>query len=515
LDWNSKSIAACATLLATALAISTTFGADAPIVRANSEQLEGQWADNQSSVAAFFGIPFAAPPVGELRWRSPRPHKPRQGRQLATQFAPACMQGSHIVDWYARVAAAFGADRDEVGKPDGVSEDCLYLNVWTPKFSESDATEKLPVMVWFHGGSNKGGWSYEPNYIGARLAARGVVVVTTAYRLGALGFFSHPSLATSQPGEPVANFAFLDQIAALEWVRAHVAAFGGDSGNVTCFGESSGAGDLGNMFVTSIDLCRRIIAQSPGGSYEKRRTLADAQQDGLEIADRLGIARDDKAAHRLRAVSADDLLQAAEAALPGHYYDVVIDARTLIEAPLQSLNREQRSRIDFLIGTNRDEWYMYMAEDTDDADIDRWLKENAPENTTALDRLRTARDMRCPARRVAARINATGGRARIYYFTRQRAGPGGEKLGAYHGTEIPYVFGTHDDWLPVEPVDEQLTDAVMDYWVQFARSGDPNVRGRPDWPVYTAEEPAVLELGEKIRVIAPVDAALCLWLGPD
>jgi para-nitrobenzyl esterase len=504
-------------------------GADAPLVRANDEDLEGKWSDSQSSVAAFLGIPFAAPPVGELRWRSPLPHKPRNGRQFATQFAPACFQTAYIVDWYARVAAEFGAGRDEVGKPNGVSEDCLYLNVWTPKFSESGVTEKLPVMVWFHGGSNKAGWSYEPNYIGARLAARGVVVVTTAYRLGPLGFFSHPSLATSQPGEPVANFAFLDQIAALEWVRAHIGAFGGDSGNVTCFGESSGAGDLGNMFVTSIDLCKRIIAQSPGGSYAKRRTLADAQQDGLALADRLGITNDDKAAQRLRAVSADDLLRAAEAALPGHYYDVVTDGRTLSEAPLESLNREQRAGIDFLIGTNRDEWYMYTAADTDDEDIDRWLLENAPENATALraqianeadrrralDRLRTARSMRCPARRVAARINATGGHAWIYYFTRQRAGPGGEKLGAYHGTEIPYVFGTHDDWLPVEAVDQRLTDAVMDYWVQFARSGDPNVSGLPNWPVYTAEEPAVLELGKEIRVIAPIDAALCLWLGPE
>ncbi len=214
--------------------------------------------------------------------------------------------------------------------------------------------------------------------------------------------------------------------------------------------------------------------------------------------------------------------------MPGHYYDVVTDARTLSEAPLESLNRKQRAGIDFLIGTNRDEWFMYTAADTDDEDIDRWLSENAPENATrlraqveneadrrrALDRLRTARSMRCPARRVATRINATGGHAWIYYFTRQRSGPGGEQLGAYHGTEIPYVFGTHDNWLPVEAVDQRLTDAVMDYWVQFARSGDPNVSGWPEWPVYTAEEPAVLELGEEIRVIAPVDAALCLWLGP-
>jgi para-nitrobenzyl esterase len=230
---------------------------------------------------------------------------------------------------------------------------------------------------------------------------------------------------------------------------------------------SPASADLGNMLVASVDLCRRIIAQSPGGSYVVRKTLADAQENGMKIAAGLGIANDDQAAQRLRAAAADEILAAADQALPGHYYDVVTDDKTLVEAPLESLNREQQSKIDFLIGTNRDEWYMYLADNTDKDDIERWLAEHAPDYATALraqvadeadprralDRIRTAQDVRCPARRVAARINATGGRAWIYYFTRQRAGPGGEKLGAYHGTEIPYVFGTHDDWLPVEAID--------------------------------------------------------------
>lgn len=521
-------VAARALLFAAVLAAPFAVSAEAPLVRANSEELVGRWAGENEAVAEFLAIPFAAPPVGELRWRAPQPHIPRSDRQWATQVAAACMQGPHIVDWYARVAAAFGAGRDEIGAPRGVSEDCLYLNVWTPALPDAGVADKLPVMVWFHGGSNKGGWSYEPNYLGAKLAARDVVVVTTAYRLGPFGFFSHPSLEGSQPGDAIANFGFLDQIAALEWVRAHIQSFGGDPDNVTCFGESSGAGDLGNMFVTSIDLCRQIIAQSPGGSYELRKTLADAQANGLRIAAELDIVNDDGAAHRLRAVPAGKLLAAADTALPGHYYDVVTDDKTLVEAPLESLDRQQQSKINFLIGTNRDEWYMYLAEDTAHEDIGEWLAEHAPDNAAALqdqvadetdprralDKIRTARNMRCPARRVAARINATGGRAWIYYFTRQRAGPGGEKLGAYHGTEIPYVFGTHDDWLPVEAIDDELTEVVMDMWVQFARSGDPNIPGHPEWPVYGAEKPAVLELGEEIRVIAPVDAALCLWLGP-
>jgi len=439
------------------------------------------------------------------------------------------MQGPHIVDWYARVAAEFGAGYESVGKPNGVSEDCLYLNVWTPNLVARKTSEKIPVMVWFHGGSNKGGWSYEPNYLGAELAKRGVVVVTTTYRLGPFGFFSHPSLADSQPDEAIANFGFLDQIAALEWVRANINSFGGDAGNVTCFGESSGAGDIGNFFSVNLDLCNRLIAQSPGGSYAELGTLADAQRDGLKIAAELAIPNDDNASDRLRGVSAEELMAAADQALPGHYFDVVSDDRTLKLAPLESLNVEQQSSIDFMIGSNRDEWLMYLPDGTAEEDLDRWLAENATENAAvlraqvrneadprrALDKLRTAKEMLCPARRVAARVTATGGRAWVYYFTRQRPGPGGEKLGAYHGTEIPYVFGTHDEWLPTEKVDLQLTDAVMDYWVQFARTGDPNNFGRPEWLMYRSEKPAVLELGEKIQTVAPPDAALCIWLGPD
>jgi len=500
----------------------------APEVHANGEHLRGQWHDDAETVAAFKGVPFAAPPVGDLRWRAPRSHVPRKGLQQATEFAPACMQGPHIVDWYADVAAEFGAGPGETGRPNGVSEDCLYLNVWTPDLDADDAAGMLPVMVWFHGGSNKGGWSYEPNYVGAELARKGVVVVSTAYRLGPFGFFSHPALAETQPGEAVANFGLLDSIAALGWVQAHIESFGGDRKHVTCFGESSGAGDLGTIFTADLGICGRWIAQSPGGSYAENESLAAEQERGLRIAEQLGIEDRKGAAEKLRAVPAKQIVEAADVALPGHYYDVVRDDRTVKMTPLESLNREQQASVDFLLGTNRDEWYMYIPEDSGQDAVDDWLAKVAPESASvlraqvanesdprrALDRLRTAHEMLCEARRVAARVSASGGRAWVYYFTRQRAGPGGEKIGAYHGTEIPYVFGTHDDWLPTEAVDEELTNAVMDYWVQFARTGDPNIPGRPVWPQYRAEKPAVLELGEQIQIVPPVDAALCIWLGP-
>jgi len=499
-----------------------------PTVRVNGEQLEGQWTDESKTVAVFKGIPFAAPPVGDLRWRAPQPHKPRAGMQSAREFAPACMQGPHIVDWYADVASVFGSGPEDTARPNGVSEDCLYLNVWTPNL---DNAKSVPVMIWFHGGSNKGGWSYEPNYIGARLAEKGVVVVTVTYRLGSFGFFSHPALKATADDKAVANFGWLDQLVALDWNHAHIAEFGGDPDNVTAMGESSGAGDLANMLGTDIaaGAYQRAIAQSPAANLVKRRTLDDERRNGVKLATELGIANDEYAMEKLRAIPAEQILAATEKILPEHYFEVVIDNVTFRQSPLETLRREKDIGIDLLIGTNKDEWYMYYPEDMDWDDVELWLEDNAPDAAEpllvqvadetdprrAIDRLESARDMLCPNRRGAARITAAGGRVWFYYFSRQRPGPGGEKLGAYHGTEIPYVFNTHDAWLPTDAIDRRLTDAVMDYWVQFARTGDPNLPGRPQWPQYWTEQPRVMEFGDTIQVIPPVDAALCLWLGPE
>jgi len=209
-----------------------------PVVLANGEELHGIWEGEGNQIAVFKGVPFATPPVGDLRWRAPRPNTPRQGPQSAAEFAPGCMQTTYSTDWYARVAAAFGHGPEVAARPLGVSEDCLYLNIWTPELNPEAG---LPVMVWVHGGSNKGGWSYEPNYIGTRLAEKGVIVVSIAYRLGAFGFFSHPALDNGE-GQPVANFGWLDGIHAFTWVTEYIRAFGGDPENITAIGESSGAG---------------------------------------------------------------------------------------------------------------------------------------------------------------------------------------------------------------------------------------------------------------------------------
>ncbi len=496
-----------------------------PVVVANGEELHGAWEATDKSIAVFKAIPFAAPPVGELRWRAPVANQPRPGPQQAIEFAPGCMQTPYITDWYASVAKRFGHGPEAVGRPNGVSEDCLYLNIWSP---DPDPGASLPVMVWVHGGSNKGGWSYEPNYIGAKLAAKGVIVVTISYRLGAFGFFSHP-LLNNDDGEPVANFGWLDSIQAFRWVAQNIQVFGGDPGNVTAIGESSGAGDISDWIATDIvedRLYRRSILQSSAGSLVPRRTLADEQKVGSRLIDSIGL-KGQPSVERLRQIPAVEILAAAEAELAGHYFDVVIDELTLRLTPLASLHDKTEFAVEVLIGTNADEWYMYVDESADRADLEHSITQIAPQNSAsllalveqetdvrrAMDRIMTASDTLCPSRYLASTVTSLGGRGWVYYFSRQRPGPGGDKLGAYHGTEIPYVFDTHDEWLPTEAIDRELTEVIMDYWVQFARVGDPNLPNRPEWPVHSQSDPRVMELGDNIGAIEPPDVLICDLLG--
>jgi para-nitrobenzyl esterase len=207
----------------------------------------------------------------------------------------------------------------------------------------------------------------------------------------------------------------------------------------------------------------------------------------------------------------------------------VIDGKTVPRHPLETLRLARTAGVDLIAGTNADEWYMYVDENTTQKDVQDWVAENAPEQQAALlamvadepdarsamDRLRTAQEMLCPSGYLATRINETGGRAWIYYFNRQRAGSGGDRLGVYHGTELPYVFNRHDNWLPTEETDQDLTEVVLDYWVQFARSGDPNLAGRPEWPLHSRQFPAVMELGNRVGEMEAFSMDICRLLSPD
>lgn len=482
-----------------------------PEVRLGQQVVAGRTGDSHPGVASFRGMPFAEPPVGESRWQAPQPLRAAAGRLDATEFAAACYQDSYNNDWYRKVGAAFGAGPDRFVDPP-FSEDCLYLNVWTPAPGR-DA--RLPVMVWIHGGANRCGWSFESNYLGENLAARGdVVVVSIAYRHGVFGFFGHPEL------EGATNFGLLDQLAALQWVQAHIAAFGGDAGNVTIFGESAGAADIGYLMATPMaqGLFRRAISQSGGYQMLERRSLADLEALGETLGAALP-GRPDLAG--LRQLDSATILATANSALKDHDWGPAVDGQT-VPGPAIPESFPQVSPVDLLVGTNQDEWYMYVDDDAAAlaAAIDampsaargalRELAASEPSVRRGHDRAVTFANMVCPGYLMAGAVRRAGGQAWVYRFTRVRPGPGGEQLRAYHGAEIPYVFDTHDDWLATDDVDRRLTETLIGYWTNFARTGNPNGDELPAWPAYDAADARVMTLGDGLAAQPAPDHALCL-----
>lgn len=501
-------------LLALVMAAGAVSAAAPPQVTAAGEALVGEW-ELGGRVMAFKGVPFAAPPVGAGRWMPPAPHLPRPGLVAANQFAPACIQDAYNMNWYRRVGAAFGAEPWEFVQP-AVSEDCLYLNVWAPV---STSAGPLPVMVWIYGGSNRSGWSFEPNYRGAALAARGVVVVTLAYRVGILGFFGHAELAE----ELGLNFGLRDQIAALEWVNRSIATFGGDPDNVTVFGESAGASNIGYLVNSPLaaPLFRRAVSQSGGFQMQYDLQPADARALGSRVADALGA--EDLAA--LRAVPAAALFDAAIKASPDGPWRPVVDGVTVLASPAANYQSAGIPH-DLMIGRNADEQYMYLPQEPSGlADALQAFPAAAVEILKPLvvgdgdprlgyDRAITLAEMTCPAYLMAGSAVAAGRRAWVYEFERQRPGPGGEALRAYHGAEIPYVFDTHDPWFPASEQDEALTNTMMSFWVQFASVGDPNSEGLPQWPEYHPDRPQIMALGNAPAPREAQDLDTCLALAP-
>jgi para-nitrobenzyl esterase len=345
-----------------------------PSVTVNSELLIGKYVGE--GIAAFLGVPFAEPPVGDLRWHAPRALTSKLERRETTEFAAACMQTMRILDWYRSMAESFGASADYYDDL-RVSEDCLYLNLWTPTL---DNEAKLPVMVWVHGGSNKSGWSYEDNYRGHVLAPQGVVVITVAYRQGAFGFLSHPELESESA---VANFGLWDLIAALQWIQDNVEHFGGDPNRVTLFGESSGAENiLALMFSNEAGeaghLFHRAALQSTAGVGLSMSTLGDEQRRGADLMAAMGA----RSLQDLRKTSAASLLQAYTELTADHYHSPAIDGQLITESTWESMQASSWPDHALIIGTNADEY---------------------------PDRAATAEEYVCPSQSVAAKRTASGG----------------------------------------------------------------------------------------------------------
>ena len=454
------------------IAIIALAGCEAPpSVTVDDELLVGNYVGE--NVATFLGVPFAEPPVGDLRWRAPQALTSRLERRETTEFAAACMQTMRILDWYRSMAVSFGASPDYYDDLQ-VSEDCLYLNLWTPTL-ESDA--KLPVMVWVHGGSNKSGWSYEDNYRGHILAAQGVVVITVAYRQGVFGFLSHPEL---EGEDAVANFGLWDLVAALRWIQDNVEHFGGDPSRVTVFGESSGSenilalmfsGDAKNLF-------QRAALHSTAGYGLAMPTLQDEQRRGADLVAALGAS----SLQDLKKASAATLLETYTELTADHYHSPAIDGQLITESTWDSMRSERWPEHAVIIGTNADEY---------------------------RDKTATAERYTCPSQSVAARRTASGGDAWMYFFSRVREDEASAEIGAYHGAEYPYVFGVHDDYVTTSVIDRELSTQMQKYWINFATSGDPNGADLPEWPMFERPDPLVQQFGDAIITIPATEPDIC------
>ena len=467
------------------------FSAIAETSETNSVQIEktkyiGIY-DTENNQFIFRGIPYAKPPIGELRWKSPVPLSTDPNIINAQSFKPACMQDEYTTVWYQDVAELFGNPRDVFQHVDAVSEDCLYLNIWT---NSLDQTSKKPVMVWVHGGADTGGWSYEPNYLGHHLASKNVVVVSINYRLNIFGFFAHPQMS-NQTG----NFGLEDEILALQWVKDHIAAFGGDPKNITYFGESAGGAHVSYLIASPMGkgLFKRGIIQS--GAYNLFNWTSKDKAEELGLKTQTILNAPDL--QTMKTLSAENILSASIDL--NHPYGPNIDG-ALIPNNLTNLFEEGSfNNVDLMIGSNKNEDYMYIDESVTEKDINRLIENYYPEYRDkilswldledprlAMDHLTTNQVTLCPSVFIARSLSKNGNNVYQYHFTRMREGS--EKILSYHGAEIPYVFNTHDEWLPTNEDDTQLTEAMMEYWVEFAKKGTPNSINNPTWKEFGTEE---------------------------
>ena len=468
---------------AAALALTATAAQAADTAKVAQGQLHGATV---GSVTSFKNIPFAAPPVGDLRWRPPQAAAKWTGLRDATGYGPMCMQMRQVT-------------------PDvKQSEDCLQLNVWTPAGFKPGA--RIPVMVFIHGGSFTGGSGTNALYDGTHFAERGVVLVTVNYRLGRLGFFAHPALSAEQPGAPLANYGMMDNLAALKWVRANIAAFGGDPANVTAFGESAG-GILINDLMASPQargLFARAISESGFGRIPGQ-PMPEAEKIGVTYATGLGVTGTGPDAMKaLRGLTAEQLSKAAGAVTP------IVDGKVMPEGPAAAFAAGRELKVPYIAGGNSWEASLFATATPLDR-IAAPMRDKlvaaygAPANLQNVQwDLGTETSVIEPDRLLARLHVKNGQKAWVYYDSYIPASQRAALHGLAHGGELMYVFGNLPDKDRVQgtrtipaatPDDRKLSAALTDDWAAFAKTGNPTAPGGPAWPAYTPATDAVLEFG--------------------
>jgi para-nitrobenzyl esterase len=462
-------------------------------LKVDGGEIAGTTADG---VRVYKGIPFAAPPVGDLRWKAPQPVVAWSGVRQADAFGPQCMQ------------QPYPAGSPYASAPAPTSEDCLYLNVW----SAARAGDRRPVMVWIHGGAWTRGSGATPTYDGAALAKKGVVVVTTNYRLGPFGFLAHPELTAESAQHSSGNYAILDHVAALKWVQKNIGAFGGNAASVTIFGESAGSWSVNVVQATPLakGLFQRAIGES-GAQFARNPRLADAERGGVALAKAAGA----DSLKALRAVPAEKILE-----VPSFRSGANVDGWVLPDEVRKIFAQKKQSDVPVLIGSNANEWTTLSNPTQFPKTLDDFHKRmevQFPGLAAELDRvypvktdadiaeamLGLGRDQTftLEMRTWARMVTAAGRKAFLYQFTRVPPGPN-PKWGAYHASEIAYAFNNVGSRPWATDADKRLADQMSSYWVNFAATGDPNGRGLPAWTPYDPGAEPYLDLGDAVQVKA-------------
>ena len=452
----------------------------APVVQIDSGRISGL---TSAGISAFKGIPYAEPPVGDLRWRAPQSVHAWSGTRKANAVGPLCMQEINPKD-------------NGVGPPPA-SEDCLNLDVYT---SKPTGKAKLPVMFWIHGGGYVNGSGTAALYDGTELAKQGVVVVSINYRLGRFGFFAHPALTRENPQGPLGNYAIMDQIAALQWVKRNIAAFGGDPDNVTIFGESAGGGSVINLMISpaAVGLFHKVISESgvarlnfPNLHQDHFQTVLSAEDGGRAFAEEMGVSGDDVAA--LRAIPAQRIIDAGDPDIS--VGGPMIDGKILTSRADVAFESGSQAKVPFLLGSNALE---FPPKPDFPGHFAELVKFPAPEGARLMAAYGSEDTYRKnivsdilfnePAK-FLARVQSGVAPVFLYKFSVLSEQAPKDIEAAPHASDRQYVFRTlkASPW-PTGPRDEKAAALISAYWVAFAKTGDPNGGGRLRWPKYSPSD---------------------------
>jgi len=475
-------------------------------VRTRDGTVEGIAAGNPA-YTVFKGVPYGRPPVGALRWAPPQPPAPWDGVRRCDTFPPVSIQAvQRKGDFYQR--EFFPVDMP-------MSEDCLYLNIWTPAETAGD---RLPVMMWIHGGGFMQGYGHEMEFDGEALCKHGVILVTITYRLGALGFLAHPELSKRSPQGVSGNYGILDCIHALEWLHENIAAFGGDAGNITIFGQSAGGMAVQALVTTPLarGLAAKAIVQSAGGiiTMGGAHTLQDGETLGAFICRDAGCTFEqllEMPAERVRDITAAALSRVPQGGQRLRMAPVV-DGWLLPDSAASLVARGEHADIPYLTGSVSGDGGLFggrpaatVAEfeqgirSVYGAAADKYLALFNVKDDKDLERAQAARKRAASmlAPRGWARAHQRLGRRPVYTYYFCRDIPGEDHPGAFHSSELWYLFGTLARcWRPMEALDYGLSLQMTAYWANFAKTGDPNGPGLPAWPAFTAGQPLTMRFDE-------------------